>query len=770
MIQFRTIVTLLCLGMPAGSAGAGGTLPGVKPFSADLQAKLDAAVKRMGPGYKPRTAFLNEDGSARFTNRLILETSPYLIQHAHNPVNWYPWGDEAFETARALGRPVFLSIGYSTCHWCHVMEVESFEDMEIARYLNENYIAIKVDREERPDLDSIYMTAVQAMTGRGGWPMSTWLTPDRKPFFGGTYFPARDGDRGSRNGFLTILKEMKTRYDQDPEGVSNIAGRLSGRIAELLGNRAPAPVEVDKVIGKLVASAGSSFDELNGGRRGHPKFPSSFPIRILLRDAAYRSDARSREMAVRTLRKMAEGGLFDQVGGGFHRYTVDGSWQVPHFEKMLYDNAQLVVAYVEAYQLTGEEDLASVARRTLRYVQNEMTAPEGGFYSATDADSIGPHGEREEGYFFTWTPAEIRKVLGDQAPMFEAYYGVTEKGNFEGRNILHVVRPLKELAVQYELSPDKAEKVLEEDRSKLYRARAERPAPLLDDKILAAWNGLMISGFAKAGFALQEPNFLRSAERSADFVLHKMRAEDGRLYRSSRNGHSRQSAFLEDYAFMIQGLLDLYEATGDLSWFQASVDLQKIQDEHFSGASQGGYFLTGGDQERLLAREQPAYDGAEPSGNSIAYMNLLRLYSFTAEDRYRARADRLLKAFSGLLASAPAALDRMVLGLDFLRSDPVEIVLAPGKGKAGTGGLDPFLESLRTRLIPGKVLIQAPAGKIGAKEAALLPPLEGKVPIRGKATAYVCRNGVCSLPATDPAAFVKQLEGSRPAPKPAVDD
>ncbi len=754
------ILLAICLVLGGSSAMAGQVHPGAEPYPAKLQAEIKAALQRFDDDYEPRTHFLGEDGSARFTNRLVLETSPYLIQHAHNPVNWFPWGDEAFELARKLGRPIFLSIGYSTCHWCHVMERESFEDLEIARYLNENYIAIKVDREERPDVDSVYMTAVQAMTGRGGWPMSTWLTTDRKPFFGGTYFPARDGDRGARKGFLTLLTEMKSRYDEDRGGVEGLADRLSARVATLLGTQAPVSLESAGVLNALVRSAGSSFDSLNGGRNGRPKFPSSFPIRVLLRDAVARKNAESRRMAVFTLRKMAAGGLFDQVGGGFHRYTVDGAWQVPHFEKMLYDNAQLVVAYVEAFQLTGDTDLADIARRTLEYVQKEMTAPLGGFYSATDADSLSPHGELEEGLFFTWTQAEIRSILKEHAALFETRYGVSEKGNFEGRNILHVSITLEALAEKFKIAPEKASRILKECRAKLYKARLERQAPLLDDKILAAWNGLMISAFAKAGFVLDDPSFIRSAEKAADYIQNHMRSDDGRLFRSARNDQSRQTAFLEDYAFLIQGLLDLYEATGDLSRIQAAIDFQKLQDELFSERSEGGYFLTGGNQERLLAPEKPAYDGAEPSGNSVSYLNLLRLHALTLDDSYRARAENLLKTFSGILRSSPTRLNSMVLGVDFLENDPVEIVLVPGK--AGKSGLEPYLDHLRDNFIPSKVVLLAGDRQSGPKSTALGTPLEGKVAIKGKATAYVCRNGTCSLPATDLQLFIRQLTPVEP--------
>ncbi len=717
-----------------------------KGDSIELQAKLKAAVERLGPEYVPRTGFLNADGTPRFVNRLVLSTSPYLLQHAHNPVNWYPWGDEAFATAGRLQRPVFLSVGYSTCHWCHVMERESFEDLAIARFLNENYIAIKVDREERPDIDSVYMTAVQAMTGRGGWPMSVWLTPDRKPFFGGTYFPARDGDRGTSRGYLTLLRELRSRYDRDSGELQGLAERLSLRIGSLLADTRPAvEIDSDAVIQALVDSAAASFDRRSGGSNGSPKFPSSFPVRNLLRHHRATRDSDALRMAVQTLERMAAGGIHDQAGGGFHRYTVDAAWQVPHFEKMLYDNAQLAIAYSEAFQATGNEALARVARGTLAYVQREMTSPGGGFYSATDADSLADNGEMEEGYFFTWTPGEFRAAVGEDAGVCMTYFGVTDQGNFEGRNILHVAGGLEE----------GQEEVVERCRAKLYAARLNRTPPLLDDKILAAWNGLMISGFARGGFALNDDGFIRSGERAADFILENMTTQAGSLLRSYRAGGAGEPAFLEDYAFMIQALLDLYEVTGDVDRLDAAIRLQGIMDGEYLDLKGGGYFLTGTGQERLLAREKPSYDGAEPSGNSVAYLNLLRLHALTTDDRYREVAAKLLAAFSSYLQAGPGRMNWMLHGLDFTRGDPVEIVLVPGRNGAG---LEPFLNHLRNTFLPSKVVVLAGNGKDRERLERLVPSVAGKKARNGKATTYICRNGVCRLPATDLATFVGQLK------------
>jgi uncharacterized protein YyaL (SSP411 family) len=731
-------------------------LPGAPEIGPELRGRLAKALAAKGAGYVPRTHHLNEDGSPRYTNRLILESNPYLNQHAHNPVNWYPWGDEAFETAERLGRPVFLSVGYSTCHWCHVMEKESFEDEEIARYLNENYIAIKVDREERPDIDSIYMTAVQAMTGRGGWPMSVWLTPDRAPFYGGTYFPARDGDRGTRTGFLTLLANIKQQYDEHPDKAESLGRQLTERIRRSMAPMAGSGDALPDAT-SFVKAAGfykGQFDPVWGGTRRAPKFPSNFPNRLLLREHARTGDDELLTMVTLTLEKMAAGGMHDHVGGGFHRYSTDGRWLVPHFEKMLYDNALLTVVYLEGYQATGREDFAEVARRILEYVRRGMTSPEGAFYSATDADSPTPDGHDEEGWFFTWTPAELKAVLGEEwAAVVSAYYGVTAGGNFEGRNILHPVLTVEQAAEQSGLSPDRVRAILSAAVERLYEARLERPAPLRDDKILTSWNGLMISAFAVGGRVLDDPSFVEQAERAADFILANLR-RDGRLLRSYKDGRARHNAYLDDYAFLIAGLLDLHEATFDPRWLGEAIALQRTFDEHYRDPA-GGYFMTSDDHESLLAREKPAYDGAEPSGNSVALMNLLRLHELTTDDAYRSAADALLTAFAPALTRSPNALTAMLVALDFRLGSPREIVIVT---KGPKSDAEPFLAELRNRFAPNRVVIVARQGKDLKAQSELVPLLEGKVAKKGKATAYVCQGGVCKLPTTDVGTFVEQIE------------
>ena len=509
-----------------------------------------------GDAYHPRTRHFDAQGQPVYTNRLFLQSSPYLLQHAHNPVDWHSWGDEAFDIARRLDRPVLLSVGYSTCHWCHVMEEESFEDEEIAGYINENYIPVKVDREERPDVDAIYMSAVQAITGQGGWPMTVWLTPDRQPFYGGTYFPARDGDRGAAVGFLTLLKKIRESYDHRRDLVVRSAGELSRTIRQMLAPTGGDRLPMEAVLERAVASSRTRFDVVNGGVGGAPKFPSSLPIRLLLRHHRRTGDAKSLEMAILTLEKMAAGGINDQIGGGFHRYATDSGWLVPHFEKMLYDNALLVPAYIEGWQATGNSRLRQVAVNTLDYVAREMTSPQGAFFSATDADSLTPAGHREEGYYFTWTLAELDDVLGrEDARVASVVYGVRAEGNFEGRSILFLPQDMDAAAKTLSLSAEVLSATMDRINAKLYAHRQKLPAPLRDDKILAAWNGLMISAFARGGMALEDPVYVQRAERAANFIWDRMVA-GRRLGRSYKDNAVSGNGFLEDYAFVIAALLE----------------------------------------------------------------------------------------------------------------------------------------------------------------------------------------------------------------------
>ena len=709
-----------------------------------------------GEDYKPRTKHLTADGWAKYTNRLFLESSPYLLQHAHNPVNWYPWGDEAFEAAKKQNRPVLLSIGYSTCHWCHVMEEESFEDEEIAQYINENYIAVKVDREERPDIDAIYMSAVQAITGRGGWPMTVWLTPDRKPFYGGTYFPARDGDRGAGVGFLTLLNKVNEAYHTRPDAVATSSKQITRTIQQMLSPVSGGGLPPRDIFPRAMQYYKERFDPVFGGISGAPKFPSSLPVRLLLRYYRRTGEEEILNMAKLTLEKMAGGGIYDQAGGGFHRYSVDERWLVPHFEKMLYDNALLVMAYLEGFQVTGDEGFRQVVTETLRYIKRDMTSSEGAFYSATDADSLTPDGHQDEGYFFTWTPEELEKVLDkEKLKIVTAYYSVNSKGNFEGRNILNAPRPASEIADSLQISERLLASHVNQSKELLYQIRNLRPAPLRDEKIITSWNGLMISAHAQAGLILDEPKYTHRAVEAAQFVLENLFIGN-RLYRSYKDNAAKHNAYLDDYAFFIAALLDLYEATHDVKWMEIAIALDAILEKHYEDTKNGGFFMTSDDHEKLIAREKPGYDGALPSGNSVAILNLLRLSEFTAQSRYQKRAEKALKFFSGALTSSPFTLSEMLLTFDFFTDSPKEIIIVSPGGKKSE--VDSFLSVFRKQYLPNRILSVVVKGNNLKSHAKVIPLIQGKTPQAGKTTAYVCESGVCKLPTTEPAVFARQIK------------
>jgi uncharacterized protein YyaL (SSP411 family) len=632
------------------------------------------------------------------------------------------------------------------------MEGESFEDEEIARFMNQHYVCIKVDREERPDIDAIYMTAVQALTGSGGWPMSVWLTPGREPFFGGTYFPPRDGVRGARHGFLTVLGELAQTYANDPERVKKASEALSRAVREEMDAQAtPAGASAaisTKPIATTVAYFKQAFDDTHGGVRRAPKFPSNIPVRLLLRYHRRTGDAEALHMATLTLEKMAGGGMYDQIGGGFHRYSTDALWLVPHFEKMLYDNALLAVAYAEAFQVTARADFARVVRETLDYVLREMTAPGGAFYSATDADSEG-----EEGRFFVWSEKEIRDGLGADAPRFMRYYGVTAAGNFAeipGANILNVAHP-----------DENEHAALAAARAVLYAARSKRVPPLRDDKQLAAWNGLMISGLAVGGRILGEPRYVAAAARAADFVLGHMREGD-RLRRSFKEADpsaspspAGPSGFLDDYAFLAAGLFDLYEATFDVRWLREALATTDATERRFADGQRGGWYMTSDEHERLIAREKPAYDGAEPSGTSVALRNALRAYAFTGDERWRGIAEKAFASLHAPLESKPVAITEALLALDAFTDVSREVALVWPAGELA--GVEPLHAVLRRTFLPNAVLAGAAEGDQLAALAKLAPFAAEKLAQSRRATAYVCERGHCELPATDPEAFARQL-------------
>lgn len=729
-------------------------LPGLDEVTAPPEDMLQQRRLRRGNNYKPRTRHLLPDGTARYTNRLFLESSPYLLQHAHNPVNWFPWGEEAFEIARRTLRPVLVSIGYATCHWCHVMEEESFEDEEIARFLNENFVAVKVDREERPDLDSVYMSALHAMGSQGGWPLNVFLTPERKPFYGGTYFPPRDHSRGI--GFLSLLKRLKEAFDREPDRIALAGRQLGEAVRDILASATQVAAPEERSLAQAAETYRVRFDAENGGLAGAPKFPSSLPLRLLLRHHRKTGDRSFLGMTRLTLQKMAAGGIYDQIGGGFHRYATDESWQVPHFEKMLYDNALLTVTYLDGYQVVGDPELARVVREILRYLTREMVAPNGGFYSATDADSLAANGEREEGIFFTWTPQELDEVLGaEKGRVIAAYWGVTPGGNFEGRSIPHRDRSLQEVAESLNLAAQTVQEIVEQSREILYQARLQRPKPLRDEKILASWNGLAISAFARAGMVLNESSAVAAASDAARFVMQEM-TRDGRLVHSHQEGAPKGEGFLDDYAFVIAGLIDLYQATGRLDWLEHAVRLCQVVQRDFLDEEVGGYYMSGPHHEELIAREKPAYDGAVPSGNSVMIMNLLRLHLLTEQTEYQRAAERAFAAFGSRLGSAPTAVPEMLLALDFYLDTPEQIVIVAPEGNRPAAM--PLFDQLRTVFLPNAVVVLACEGEEMSEAGALIPSLRDKKAQGNQAVAYLCVGKTCQPPTSSVEAFRQQLE------------
>ena len=712
--------------------------------------------KKEASSQKPRTRHLDSKGRPLFTNTLSLEKSPYLLQHSHNPVHWHPWGESAFKKAKEENRPVLLSIGYSTCHWCHVMEEESFEDLEVAEYINKHYVAIKVDKEERPDVDSIYMHSVQMMTGQGGWPLTLWLTPDKTPFYGGTYFPPRTGDRGSSIGFLSLLEELIKVFNEKQEEIFKGSASLREAIQKALcpdlsSDHIPGP----EVLQTACEQVKERWDLFYGGIRGAPKFPSSFPLRFLLRSGVKTQD-KSRLQAIRIfLTGMQRGGLQDHIGGGFHRYSTDEKWLVPHFEKMLYDQALLSVVYLEACQFLGEKNYGLTAQNTLDYVMRDMISLEGGFYSAMDADSLSPEGHMGEGYYFTWTPEEVDQVLDKKSAEFiMEYYGVTKAGNFEGRNIFFVSGELEITAKKLSLSVSEAGKLLETCRKKLYQARQKRALPLRDEKILAGWNGLMISAFVYGSVVLNQKKYLMQGEKTAEFILDKM-FKQGKLYRSWKEGTAYGAAYLDDYAFFTASLLDLFEWTGNVQWIRSAIRLDQILEKDFEDEKKGGFFRTAHNQESPLAREKPFYDGAEPSGNSVATSNLLRFSQLTGKSSYKQRAEKAFKVFGPIIKSSPLSFSEFLVSLDRYHSRVPEIVLVFPKGKALHS--DPLFKKLKKQYFPHKSLLLTFDSEKEDKQD-LLSPIKQKTALQGKTTAYICEEGACHLPTCDLTEMKKQLE------------
>jgi len=701
-----------------------------------------------------------------YTNHLIHESSPYLLMHAHNPVDWYPWGQQAFDLAKRENKPIFLSVGYSTCHWCHVMERESFTSSEIARIMNENFVNIKVDREERPDVDKVYMTFVQATTGSGGWPMSVFLTPDLKPFFGGTYWPPVD--RYGRPGFSTVLERVAEAWKKDNARIQQSAADVMEQLEKSVNAPSPGKANLtDATLSNAYQQIKSGYDPTNGGFGGAPKFPRPVVFNFLLRYHAGTGDQRALQMTLNTLHAMANGGIHDHLGGGFHRYSVDAKWHVPHFEKMLYDQAQLAIAYLEAYQITRDPFYAAIARDILDYVLRDLRSAQGGFFSAEDADSQLEKGKPEhgEGAFYLWTAGEIEQVLGaDAAKMFDYVYDVEPNGNvapqndpqgeFTEKNILQVAYSVEEAAKHFGKSPEEIHATLTDARNTLLAARNQRPRPPLDDKVLTSWNGLMISAFARAGQVLGEPAYIQVAQGAADFIKSQLyNDQTGVLMRRYREGEVGINGFLDDYTGLIQGLLDLYEASfrvQDLAW---AIRLEETQDRQFWDEQGGGYFQTSPDDTSILVRMRDAYDGAEPSANSVAAMNLLRLAEMANRPAWREKADQVFAAFNRQIEHAPETLPQMICAVDFALSKPQQIVIAGDRTRQDAQAL---LAVVNQRYLPNKILLLVD-GTDGKQLAGWLPFIEGMHPIDGKATAYVCENYTCKLPTSDPERLARLL-------------
>ena len=680
-------------------------------------------------------------------NRLIFEKSPYLLQHADNPVDWYPWGPEAFEKARNENKPIFLSVGYSTCHWCHVMERESFEDAEVARLINEVFVSVKVDREERPDIDNVYMMVCQMMTDSGGWPLTIIMTPDKKPFFATSYIPKET--RFGRMGMLELIPRIKEIWATRRDEVANSANQITAALQQMPQDTYGE--EPDESTLRLAYEQFSKrFDDQHGGFGSAPKFPSPHNLLFLLRYWKRTGTEKALEMVEKTLQEMRHGGIYDHVGFGFHRYSTDSKWLLPHFEKMLYDQAMLAMAYTEAYQATGKEEDRKTAREIFAYVLRDMTAPEGGFYSAEDADSQG-----EEGKFYLWTEEEIRPVLGsEEVDLMVKVFNIEKDGNFTeqatgkrtGRNILHLTKSLKELAFDLKMPDQDLQKHLERARQRLFTYREKRIHPLKDDKILTDWNGLMVAAFAKGAQVFDEPKYAEAAKGAVDFILKNMRKSDGQLLHRHREGQAAIPAYLDDYAFLIWGLLELYETIFEPGYLQTALDLNRNLTEHFWDDNNGGFYSTADEGENLLVRQKEIYDGAISSGNSVAMLNLLRLGRITVNSDFEEKAAKIGRAFSKNVKQSPSAYTQLMLGVDFGVGPSYEVIIA---GNPQAKDTKEMLKAIHTQFVPNKVVILRPTEQESPDIISLAEFTKYQSSINGKATAYVCLNYNCKLPTTD---------------------
>jgi uncharacterized protein YyaL (SSP411 family) len=666
-------------------------------------------------------------------NRLSQESSPYLLQHQLNPVDWYPWGEEALERSKSENKPIFLSIGYSACHWCHVMEHESFESEAIARELNERFVCIKVDREERPDLDQIYMNAVQVLTGRGGWPMSVFLTPDLKPFYGGTYWPPTS--RHGMPGFDQVIVAVSKAWEDNREAVVESADRLTLQLSHMAAQENELGELTEDLLTRASSYFRQTYDRIYGGFGGAPKFPAPMSLRLLMRGWYRRGENFSLEMVTGTLDRMAAGGIYDHLGGGFARYSVDARWLVPHFEKMLYDNAQLAVAYLEAFQITGNANYARVARETLDYVLHDMTDPAGGFYSTEDADSEGV-----EGKFYTWTPKQLSEVLGDEAAAtFAKVYDVTESGNFEETNILNLPKTIEQQAAILGRDVESLRSELAESRQKLFTAHEQRIHPHKDDKVITAWNGLMIEALASAEAVLNEPRYLDAARKAAEFIEKHLRRTDGRLLHTWRHGNAKVDGYLDDYTYLANGLATLYECTGQEKYLEQSISLVEQVLQHFGSQGQGGFYFTADDQEQLLTRNKEFADNAVPSANAMAAIVLIKLAKLTGSEKYLNAAEQTMQAAVELMQRYPSGTAQMLLAVDLYLGPTYEIVLTADDSAESMAVRNDLLR----RFIPNKVL--AWATPQAPKSLAEL--MQGKEMSGGQPTLFVCEGFACRAPA-----------------------
>jgi uncharacterized protein YyaL (SSP411 family) len=683
--------------------------------------------------------------SHQYENHLINETSPYLRQHAHNPVDWYAWGPEALEKAKNEDKPILLSIGYSACHWCHVMEHESFENEAIAKVMNEHFVNIKVDREERPDLDTIYMNYVQMTTGSGGWPMTVFLTPDQIPFYGGTYFPP--DDRFGRPGFPKLCLAVADAYKNKKKEIAEQGPGVLKNLREINQLSASGDKLTLKSLDLAFQNLSQRFDMTQGGFAGAPKFPGSMNLSFCLRYYLRSGQRRALEFVELSLEKMAHGGMYDQLGGGFHRYSVDDHWLVPHFEKMLYDNALLSRIYLEAYQLTGKPLYRTIVEEILDYVKREMTSPEGGFYSTQDADS-----EDEEGKFFVWTPDEVKRILGDRdGSLFCLYFDVTPRGNFEGKNILNVPRSLEDVAQGSRVHPDELQTVLERGRKRLFEEREKRIKPHRDEKILTSWNGLMLVSFVRAASVLDRQDYLDVAIRNAQFLLTHL-ATGEKLLRTYKDRKAKLNGYLEDYSNAVEGLIALYEATGQRSWLDRALALNDVMLDQFWDEAGSGFYLTGRDHEELITRVKDFYDNATPAGSSVAVFNLLKLAILTGNVSYRAKAQANLELMTAPLSRYPSGFGYLLEAADFNLEPTREIAIV---GKTHDAQTRRLLKRIYQQYLPNKVISLLDPDD--PSPSAGLPLLQGKTLVHGQPAVYICQNYACKAPVTSELELEKAL-------------